>query len=63
VADIETRISRAKASLVIENPFIASIVCSMPFTVDDTIWPPTLQTNGPASRLTRSGWRIIPGTN
>lgn len=44
--DINTKLSRAKAALVIENPFVASIVCGMPLEVDDTINPPTLCTNG-----------------
>ena len=44
--DAERKLGRAKAALVIEQPFIASIICGMPLIVDDTIVPPTLCTNG-----------------
>lgn len=44
--DIERRIAKAKAALIIEHPFIASIICGMKVEVDATINPPTLCTNG-----------------
>lgn len=50
-AEILKAISKAKASLVIEQPFIASIICSLPLRLDDTLNPPTLATNGQEVRL------------
>lgn len=44
--EILKAIGKAKASLVIEQPFIASIICSLPLRLDDTLNPPTLATDG-----------------
>ena len=43
---LEMRLSKAKAIMIIESPFLASIVCSLPLTLDDSLNPPTLATNG-----------------
>lgn len=45
-AELQRKISKAKAALIIENPFIASLVCSMPITLDAGLAMPTLATNG-----------------
>lgn len=42
----EEKIAKAKAKLIMENPFFASIICNMPVTADDTLKPPTMATNG-----------------
>lgn len=46
MSDVNRRIGKAKASLVIEQPFLATLVCSLPLVVSDQISPPTLQTDG-----------------
>lgn len=40
------KISKAKAKLIMENPFFASIICNLPCEPDDTLNPPTMATNG-----------------
>ena len=44
------KLSGAKTALVVDNPFIASLLCSQKVTWDDKLDPPTLVTNG--SRIT-----------
>jgi predicted metal-dependent peptidase len=44
--DLNFKISRAKSALVLENAFIASIVCAMSIVLDATLSPPTLATDG-----------------
>lgn len=44
--DIQKRLSKAKASLILEHPFVGSIALNMPFEIDDSIDPPTACTNG-----------------
>lgn len=46
MSDTLKKISRAKAMLVIEQPFIASIVCGIPLMEDATLNPPTMATDG-----------------
>lgn len=46
MSPVDQKLAKAKAALVIENPFIASLICGMQLHVDDTINPPTLCTNG-----------------
>lgn len=40
------KMGKAKASLVIEQPFLAAIVCGMRMIEDDSLSPPTLATDG-----------------
>jgi predicted metal-dependent peptidase len=40
------KISKAKAKLVMMQPFFASLICNMPMYEDATINPPTMCTNG-----------------
>jgi predicted metal-dependent peptidase len=40
------KLGRAKAALILEQPFFASLACSMPMLEDDTLDPPTMATNG-----------------
>lgn len=40
------KLGKAKAALVIEQPFIASIVCALPLVEDENLYPPTLATDG-----------------
>ena len=42
--DIQKRLSKAKASLILEHPFVGSIALNMPFEIDNTF--PTAATNG-----------------
>lgn len=42
----KSKLDRARASLVIEQPFIAAILCSLPMEIDPTLNPPTLATDG-----------------
>lgn len=41
-----TKMGKAKAALVIEQPFWATLVCSLPLVEDETLDPPTLATDG-----------------
>lgn len=43
---LDEKLSRAKALLILQNPFVASIVCGMKIEVDASLDPPTLATNG-----------------
>lgn len=40
------KISKAKAALILERPFFATIVCTLPISEDTTLSPPTFATNG-----------------
>lgn len=40
------KMSKAKATLVLDHPFFASIICSMPIIEDESLNPPTMATNG-----------------
>ena len=42
--DIQTRLSKAKTSLMLEYPFWGTLVMNMPFSLDENI--PTACTNG-----------------
>lgn len=42
----ETKMSKAKAMLVLEQPFFAALMCNLPFIMDDTLNPPTMATDG-----------------
>lgn len=43
---VSEKMSKAKATLVLDHPFFASIICSMPMIEDATLNPPTMATNG-----------------
>ena len=43
---LKQKLSGAKTALVVDNPFIASLLCSQKVTWDDKLDPPTLVTNG-----------------
>lgn len=40
------KLTKAKAKLIMSQPFFASLVCNLPMIEDDTIKPPTMCTNG-----------------
>jgi predicted metal-dependent peptidase len=40
------KLTKAKAKLIMSQPFFASLVCNLPMIEDDTINPPTMCTNG-----------------
>ncbi len=42
--DVDTRLAKAKTSLILEHPFIGTIALNMPFRLDESI--PTAATNG-----------------
>lgn len=43
---VQEKMSKAKATLVLDHPFFASIICSMPMIEDANLNPPTMATNG-----------------
>lgn len=43
---LKTKLSSAKTALVVDNPFIASLLCSLKVTWDDKLDPPTMVTDG-----------------
>lgn len=43
---VSEKMSKAKTTLVLDHPFFASIICSMPMIEDATLNPPTMATNG-----------------
>src|SRR4051812_33839175 len=43
---VDEKLSKAKAKLIMYQPFFASIICNLPIEPDDTIVPPTMCTNG-----------------
>ena len=47
--DIQTRLSKAKTSLMLEYPFWGTLVMNMPFKLDENI--PTACTNGKEVRF------------
>lgn len=49
--DLNTRLSKAKISLILEHPFVGTIAMGMPFVIDDTLDPPTAMTNGEEVRF------------
>lgn len=44
MTDVETRLAKAKTSLILEHPFVGSIALNMPFELTDQV--PTAATNG-----------------
>jgi predicted metal-dependent peptidase len=48
---LNTKLSKAKTSLILEHPFVGSIALNMPFVWDDTLNPPTAAVNGKCIRF------------
>jgi len=44
--DLQGKLSSAKTALVVDNPFIASLLCSLKVSWDDKLVPPTMVTDG-----------------
>lgn len=42
----QLKMAKAKTSLILQQPFFASLICSMPAIEDSTLDPPTMATNG-----------------
>lgn len=43
---IQEKLSKAKANLILDHPFFASIICAAPMIEDANLNPPTMATNG-----------------
>lgn len=43
---LKSKLSTAKTALVVDNPFVASLLCSLKVTWDDKLVPPTMVTDG-----------------
>lgn len=48
---LNTKLSKAKTSLILEHPFVGSIALNLPFVWDDTLNPPTAAVNGKGIRF------------
>ena len=46
IEDLKPKLSGAKTALVVDNAFIASLLCSQKVTWDDKLVPPTMVTDG-----------------
>lgn len=48
---LNTKLSKAKTSLILEHPFVGTIALNLPFLWDDTLNPPTAAVNGKCIRF------------